>query len=79
VEYEMRVSEFSQEHFVPGRQMGLLAQSVEKIIPEVVSERDGYKGVDYPKLVPLLIEGIKEQQKEILELKKAVEELKKKK
>jgi len=39
---------------------------------------DGYKGVDYAKLVPLLIEGIKEQQKRIDELKKAFETLLKK-
>ncbi len=31
-----------------------------KIIPEAVSEKDGYKGVDYARLVPLLIEAIKE-------------------
>ena len=38
VEYEMRVGEFSQNHFISGRQIGLLAQNVEKVIPEVVSE-----------------------------------------
>jgi hypothetical protein len=77
VQYEMRVDEFSQKHFMQGRQMGLLAQNVEKVIPEVVSEVDGYKGVDYAKLVPLLIEGMKEQQKQIEELKKKVHELSK--
>jgi len=45
--------------------MGLLAQNVETVVPEAVSEKDGYKGVDYAKLVPLLIESIKEQQKQI--------------
>jgi len=78
VEYEMRVGEFPQKHFTPGRQIGLIAQNVEKVIPDVVHEMDGYKGVDYAKLVPLLIEGIKEQQKEIDELKKWVEQLLKK-
>ena len=78
VEYEMKTAEFSQKHFMPGRQIGLIAQNVEKVIPEVVSEIDGYKGVDYAKLVPLLIEGIKEQQKQIDELKKLVEQLIKK-
>ena len=52
-----------------GRQMGLLAQNVEKIVPEAVNEKDGYKGVDYARLVPLLIESIKELKKEIEELK----------
>ena len=47
----------------------------EKIIPEVVEENfDGYKGVDYQKLVGLLIEAIKEQQNEIENLKNIIEE-----
>jgi hypothetical protein len=58
--------------------MGLLAQSVEKIIPEAVSENaDGYKGVDYAKLVPLLIEAIKEQQVQIMQQQKEINQLKK--
>ena len=57
---------------MPGRQIGLLAQNVEKIIPEAVNEKGGHKGVDYARLVPLLIEAIKEQQKEIDELKKTI-------
>lgn len=69
VEYEMKTNEFSKLHFQPGRQMGLLAQNVEKVIPEAVNEKDGYKGVDYARLVPLLIEAIKELQKEVELLK----------
>lgn len=43
-------------------QYGLIAQEVEKIFPEIVStiSADGYKGIDYVKLVPVLIEGVKE-------------------
>jgi hypothetical protein len=53
---------------------GLIAQELEKIIPEVVSEVDdsGYKQVDYDALVPYLIEAIKEQQKQINELKNLI-------
>jgi hypothetical protein len=69
VEYEMKVDEFSKNNFLPGRQMGLLAQNVEKTVPEAVNEKDGYKGVDYARLVPLLIEAIKELKKEVEELK----------
>ncbi len=69
VEYEMRTEAFPKSYFQPGRQIGLLAQNVEKIVPEAVNEMDGYKGVDYARLVPLLIESIKEQQKQIDELK----------
>ena len=40
------------------------------MLPEVVETReDGYKAVDYKKIVPLLIEGIKDLQKQIDELK----------
>lgn len=72
VEYEMRTESFPQNHFTPGRQIGLIAQNVEKVIPEAVSEKDGYKGVDYARLVPLLIESIKELKKEIEALKAQV-------
>lgn len=69
VEYEMKREEYPQYYFQPGKQMGLMAQNVEKIVPEAVSETNGYKGVDYARLVPLLIESIKEQQKQIDELR----------
>lgn len=45
----------------PDHDIGLIAQDVEKVFPEAVTERsDGYKAVDYSKLVPVLIEAIKE-------------------
>ena len=69
VEYEMKRQEFQKNHFQTGRQMGLLAQNVEKVVPEAVNEIDGYKGVDYARLVPLLIEAIKELKKEVEMLK----------
>jgi hypothetical protein len=50
-------------------QIGVIAQEVEKIIPEVVYG-DEIKSVAYANIVALLIEAIKEQQKEIDELKK---------
>ena len=50
-------------------QIGVIAQEVEKIVPEVVYG-DEIKSVAYGNLVGLLIEAIKEQQKEIEELKK---------
>ena len=76
VEYEMKLGEFPKNHFQAGRQIGLLAQNVEKIIPEAVNEKDGYKGVDYARLVPLLIEAIKEQQKQIDLLKIKLDKIK---
>ena len=50
--------------------IGVIAQDVEKVLPQLVHDRDnGFKGVDYAKLTGLLIEAIKDQQKQIDELK----------
>jgi hypothetical protein len=50
--------------------VGVIAQEVEEVLPQLVHNRDnGFKGVDYAKLTGLLIEAIKEQQKQINELK----------
>ena len=70
--------------------MGLIAQEVEKVLPNLVQsnfvmhgkrndkiiDSDGniveepYKTVDYVQLIGLLVEGIKELQKEVIEIKK---------
>ncbi len=48
---------------------GLIAQDVEKVVPEVVRTMpDGTKAVAYQSIVPILIEAIKTQQSEIQEL-----------
>ena len=49
---------------------GVIAQEIESILPEAVQTREsGMKAVRYEKIIPLLIEAIKEQQKQINELK----------
>ena len=49
-----------------GKDVGVLAQEIEAVLPEVVTTRaTGYKAVKYEKIVPLLIEGIKELDKKI--------------
>lgn len=55
------------------RYAGVIAQEVEKVLPEVVSEDDdGMKSVAYGNMVGLLIEAIKDQQKQIDELKEII-------
>jgi|LakMenE18May11ns_1017448.scaffolds.fasta_scaffold9944307_2 hypothetical protein len=45
---------------------GLIAQEVQEVLPEVVKEReDGFLALDYSKMMGLMIEAIKEQQKQI--------------
>lgn len=50
-----------EELFGRRRESGVIAQEIEEVLPEVVMDRDdGYKAVRYERLVPLLIEAIKE-------------------
>jgi hypothetical protein len=61
---------FEVYHSNKGLDYGVIAQEVEEVMPEIVIQRDGgYKGVRYEKIIPLLIEAIKEQQNQIEELK----------
>ena len=63
-----------------GHDVGVLAQELEKVLPEAVKDRDsGYKGVQYDKIIPLLIEGIKELTKKTKKLEKEIKKLKHKK
>ena len=56
-----------------GRDVGVIAQEVRKVLPEIVVERtNGYLGVDYKRIIPLLIESIKELKQEVEDLKKKV-------
>lgn len=49
--------------------IGVIAQDIEEVIPEVVKNNDHIKTVNYNGLIGVLIEAIKEQQRQILELK----------
>lgn len=52
---------------------GLIAQELEEVLPNLVhTMRNGYKSIDYVKLVPYLIAGMKELQKQIDELKEKI-------
>jgi len=90
VTYEYKTNEFPDRGFDDNEQVGVIAQDVEKVFPHLVFTDDkGYKAVDYPKLIPVLIESIKaermlittltthvkEQQQQIDELKMLVNKL----
>ena len=58
-----RTSEFPNKNFGSAREAGLIAQEVEQVLPELVSEdAEGFKQVDYSKLPLMLLQAVKEQQ-----------------
>jgi len=66
VYYEWNLSDNLGLLLREGKQIGVIAQDVESVYPELVTTNDkGYKMVDYTKLTPVLLEAIKEQQKMI--------------
>ena len=70
-------AELKDVHGYEGNDVGVIAQEVEAVLPQLVQNRDnGYKAVKYDKLVALLIEGIKEQQTQIHSLTIEIEKLK---
>ena len=67
--YEFDWNENQQIYY--GHDVGVIAQEIEEVIPEAVKDRDGgYKCVQYEKIIPLLIEGIKELDKKIKHIEK---------
>ena len=50
---------------------GVIAQQVEKVLPELILDVHGKKTVNYNGLIGFLIEGFKETQKEIQKLKES--------
>jgi hypothetical protein len=68
VSYEWRSDEYPDIGFGRGRDLGLIAQDVERVLPEIVhTDSRGYKALSYDKLAPVLVEAIKEQQQIIAE------------
>lgn len=63
VSYLWNQDDYPERAFDNGRQIGLIAQDVEKILPEVVkTDTEGYKSIAYSQIVPVLIEAVKSQQ-----------------
>jgi hypothetical protein len=61
VTFDWRTDEFRDKNFKSTRDMGVIAQEVEKVFPEaVLTDKDGYKSVAYSELVAPLINAVKE-------------------
>ena len=70
VHYYWRATEFPEKGFGNTQSYGLVAQEVEQVLPDLVSEDEqGYKQVDYSKLPLLLLQAIKELKLENDQLK----------
>ena len=84
VNYRWKVAAYPDRGFVKGKQMGLIAQEVEIVLPELVqTDREGYKGISYDKLTAVLVEAVKtlkeqneHQQAQIAELRTLIKGLK---
>ena len=75
-DWNEKSSELQQEK---GHDVGLIAQEVETVLPEVIQIReDGIKAIAYEKVVPLLVEAIKEQQTLIEDLSNRIKLLEEK-
>ena len=60
-----------------GHDVGLVAQEVEKVLPEVIQIReDGIKAIAYEKVVPLLVESVKELSQKVDKQSKEIKRLK---
>lgn len=77
VSYEWK-EEFIKGKSIGNKQIGLIAQEVEKVMPELVhTDSNGYKSVAYDKIAPVLVEAFKEQQRLIKDLQGKNEKLEK--
>jgi hypothetical protein len=76
VHFRWKAEEDPELQLGSGQSFGLIAQEVEKLLPEMVTENSkGYKAVRYHMLPLVLVQAIKEQQSIIQELKARLEAL----
>jgi len=72
VSYEWKVAETQGK----GRDIGLIAQEVESVLPELVhTDSKGYKALSYDRMAPVFVEAIKEQQRVIQEQSELIKKL----
>ncbi len=74
ISFDWNKSGYPDMNFASSRQIGLVAQEVEKQIPELVhTDINGYKAVAYDKLTAVLVEAVKEQQVQMRNQQKKIE------
>lgn len=91
--YDFRVGEFGAMNLAEGKHFGFLAQEVQDVFPDLVSRQAfppqynekqektadaiEYLGLNYTELIPVIIEGMQEQQKTITQQNELIQKLEK--
>ena len=76
VTYQFRKDEFEKRNFPSGRVYGFIAQELEEVMPEATKvDKDGYYGVNYEMIIPVLTGALQEQTKAIEEQKTIIDDL----
>jgi hypothetical protein len=77
VQFDWRSNAFPRVNFESGPQLGFVAQEMKEVLPEAVTQdAQGYYSIAYSKVIPVLVEAIKDQQKEMEEKNADIEQLK---
>ena len=78
VSYDFDREKWPAKHFPEGQQIGFIAQELETVFPQLVqTDANGYKSVMYQNVVPVLVEAVKTQQKQLDAQRREIDELKK--
>jgi hypothetical protein len=72
---DLGVYSYNYKRDLETKEVGLIAQEVERVAPELVREHDGFKSVQYDRLGALLLPIVKEQSERIKALETKVEAL----
>ena len=71
-----KIGEYDFSKITQEKQLGFMAQDVQKVFPELVStDEDGYLSVNYIGLIPVLVEALKEQKEVVTEQKEEIADL----
>jgi hypothetical protein len=74
VTYNFKQEEIAGRTFDGSDQIGFIAQEVEQVFPElVVTHENGYKGVNYQGLIPVIVEALKDNQAAVEEIETKLE------
>lgn len=74
--YGYKSDEFKERRFDDKSHIGLIAQEIKEVFPELIREDDkGFLSVNYDGMIPVLLEAIKEQNKAVVSQQKQIAEL----